>query len=174
MLGSCIHTVIARGMSATTGSGISQEKANMLAATCVTKPCTLLEDRCQNLKYIGLSALTKILPTHPHLVGEHNDIILRCIIDPDISIRTRSLNLIVGIANKENLTEIVKRLITHLLPSNEGDQHSSVNNDNESVTAALRDPTHRADIVPRIIPIFSFLSWPDDDAPCSQQTTDRT
>ncbi|KAG0208037.1 hypothetical protein BGX31_002448, partial [Mortierella sp. GBA43] len=105
------------------------------------------------MKYIGLSALTKILPTHPHVVGEHKDIILKCINDPNISIRTRAFDLIVWIDNKENWPEIVKRLITH--PSNEGDQHSSINNNNGSATAALRDPTHRADIVPRITPIYS-------------------
>lgn len=108
------------------------------------------------VKYIGLLALTKILPTHPHLVGEHKDIILKCIDDPDISIRMRALDLIVGMANKKNLTEIVKRLITHLLPSNEG-EHSSINNG--SATAALMDPTYRADIIRRIIFICSQNSY---------------
>lgn len=108
------------------------------------------------VKYIGLLALTKILPTHPHLVGEHKDIILKCIDDPDISIRMRALDLIVGMANKKNLTEIVKRLITHLLPANEG-EHSSINNG--SATAALMDPTYRADIVRRIVFICSQNSY---------------
>ncbi|KAI8352974.1 hypothetical protein B0O80DRAFT_487720 [Mortierella sp. GBAus27b] len=89
LLGYCFHTVIAGGMSATTGSGSNVEQANMLAATCVTELCTFLEDQ-QNLEYIGLSALTKIL-THPHLVGEHKDIILKCINDPDISIADKRL-----------------------------------------------------------------------------------
>ncbi|KAI8352965.1 adaptin N terminal region-domain-containing protein, partial [Mortierella sp. GBAus27b] len=159
LLYECIHTVIAGGMLATTGSGSNVEQANMLAATCVTKLRTFLEDQDQNLKYIGLLALTKILPTHPHLVGEHKDIILKCIDDPDISIRMRALDLIVGMANKKNLTEVVKRLITHLLPSNEGDQHSSINNNNGSATAALMDPTYRADIVRRIIFICSQNSY---------------
>ncbi|KAI8352957.1 hypothetical protein B0O80DRAFT_452628 [Mortierella sp. GBAus27b] len=85
-----------------------------------------------------------------------------------------SLDLIVGMTNRENLTEIDKRLIVQLLPSNEGDQHSSINNNNGSVTTALRDPTYRADIVPRIIFICSVLSYSDDGAPCSRQTTDGT
>lgn len=48
------------------------------------------------VKYIGLLALGKILPTHPKLVAEHKDLILECIDDPDISIRIRALDLIVG------------------------------------------------------------------------------
>ncbi|KAF8936356.1 AP-3 complex subunit delta [Dissophora ornata] len=157
LLYECIHTVIAGGMLATTGSGSNAESANNLAATCVTKLRTFLEDPDQNLKYIGLLALTKILPTHPHLVAEHKDIILKCIDDPDISIRMRALDLIVGMANKKNLTEIVKRLISHLLPANDSEP-SSVNNNGSALTA-LMDPAYRADIIRRIVFICSQNSY---------------
>ncbi|KAF9153748.1 AP-3 complex subunit delta [Linnemannia schmuckeri] len=159
LLYECIHTVIAGGMLATTGSGSNAESANMLAATCVTKLRTFLEDPDQNLKYIGLLALTKILPTHPHLVAEHKDIILKCIDDPDISIRMRTLDLIVGMANKKNLTEIVKRLISHLLPINENEVTTSSLLNNGAATAALMDPSYRADIIRRIIFICSQNSY---------------
>ncbi|KAF9115055.1 AP-3 complex subunit delta [Mortierella sp. AM989] len=156
LLYECIHTVIAGGMLITTGSGSNAESANNLATTCVTKLRTFLEDPDQNLKYIGLLALTKILPTHPHLVGEHKDIILKCIDDPDISIRMRALDLIVGMANKKNLTEIVKRLISHLLPAVES-EHAPINNG--SAMTALMDPVYRADIIRRIVSICSQNSY---------------
>lgn len=111
------------------------------------------------VKYIGLLALTKILPTHPHLVAEHKDIILKCIDDPDISIRMRTLDLIVGMANKKNLTEIVKRLISHLLPINENEVTTSSSLNNGAATAALMDPTYRADIIRKIIFICSQNSY---------------
>ncbi|KAG0213882.1 AP-3 complex subunit delta [Mortierella sp. GBA30] len=155
LLYECIHTVIAGGMLATSGSGSNAESANTLAATCVTKLRTFLEDPDQNLKYISLLALTKILPTHPHLVGDHKDIILKCIDDPDISIRMRALDLIVGMANKKNLTEIVKRLISHLLPANESE---TANNSGAAITA-LMDPVYRADIIRRIVFICSQNSY---------------
>ncbi|KAG0259626.1 AP-3 complex subunit delta [Mortierella polycephala] len=156
LLYECIHTVISGGMLATTGSGSNVESANTLAQTCVTKLRTFLEDPDQNLKYISLLALTKILPTHPHLVGDHKDIILKCIDDPDISIRMRALDLIVGMASKKNLNEIVKRLISHLLPSNESE--SSVSNNGSAMTA-LMDPVYRADIIRRIVFICSQNSY---------------
>lgn len=106
------------------------------------------------MKYIGLLALTKILPTHPHLVAEHKDIILKCIDDPDISIRMRALDLIVGMANKKNLTEIVKRLISHLLPA--ANETEPVAN---TASTALMDPTYRADIIRRIVFICSQNSY---------------
>ena len=51
------------------------------------------------VKYVGLLALAKILPTHPKHVAEHRDIILKCIDDSDISIRLRSLDLVVGMVS---------------------------------------------------------------------------
>lgn len=48
LLYECIHTVIAGGMLATTGTGSNAESANTLAATCVTKLRTFLEDPDQN------------------------------------------------------------------------------------------------------------------------------
>ena len=43
----------------------------------------------QNLKYLGLLAMSKILKTHPKSVQGHKDLILRCLDDPDESIRLR-------------------------------------------------------------------------------------
>lgn len=53
LLYECIHTVIAGGMLATTGSGSNAESANMLAATCVTKLRTFLEDPDQNRTWLA-------------------------------------------------------------------------------------------------------------------------
>ncbi|KAF9434320.1 AP-3 complex subunit delta [Entomortierella beljakovae] len=156
LLYECIHTVIAGGMLVANSTGSNVESANNLAATCVAKLRTFLEDADQNLKYIGLLALTKILPTHPHLVAEHKDMVLKCIDDPDISIRMRTLDLVVGMANKKNLPEIVKRLISHLLPAVETEQAQL---DNGSATTALMDPAYRADIIRRIINICSQNSY---------------
>ncbi|CAG8435804.1 5990_t:CDS:10 [Ambispora gerdemannii] len=89
LLYECIHTVITGGM-------LNASNSDALAAMCVNKLRTFLEDPDQNLKYIGLLALSKILPTHPRLVAEHRDIILKCIDDADISIRLRALDLVVG------------------------------------------------------------------------------
>jgi AP-3 complex subunit delta-1 len=46
------------------------------------------------VKYIALLALVKIVPSHPHLVAEHQDMILASINDDDMSIRLRALDLI--------------------------------------------------------------------------------
>ncbi|KAG9286104.1 hypothetical protein G9A89_022781 [Geosiphon pyriformis] len=142
LLYECVHTVITGGMlSMATNS-------DSLAAMCVNKLKTFLEDPDQNLKYIGLLALGKIVPTHPKLVAEHRDIILQCIDDADISIRLPALDLVVGMVNKKNLPDIVKRLMAHLLPSPADDSPPS-----------LLEPAYRADIINRIVFVCSQNSY---------------
>ncbi|CAG8496630.1 6148_t:CDS:10 [Ambispora leptoticha] len=147
LLYECIHTVIIGGMLNTLNS-------DALASMCVNKLRIFLEDPDQNLKYIGLLALGKILPTHPRLVAEHRDIILKCIDDADISIRLRALDLVVGMVNKKNLPDIVKRLMAHLLPSSNDD-----NENNTVTTLTLLEPVYRTDIINRILYICSQNSY---------------
>jgi AP-3 complex subunit delta-1 len=47
-------------------------------------------------------------------VSQQQDVILECIDDPDISIRMRALDLVVGMVNADNLTAIVGRLMRQL------------------------------------------------------------
>ena len=113
LLYECVHTCIIGGML-TGPSGYS------LAKTCVTKLANFLSDSDQNcemkassdlvrrsnariqVKYIALLALTKIVPTHPHLVAEYESQILESINDPDLSIRMRALDLLSAMASQDS------------------------------------------------------------------------
>ena len=66
------------------------------------------------MKYVALLAFEKIVRSHPNLVSQQQDVILECIDDPDISIRMRALDLVVGMVNSDNLTAIVGRLMRQL------------------------------------------------------------
>jgi AP-3 complex subunit delta len=66
------------------------------------------------VKYVALLAMEKIVQSHPYLVSLHHDVILECIDDPDITIRSRSLDLVVGMVNSDNLATIVSRLMRQL------------------------------------------------------------
>lgn len=63
---------------------------------------------------MALLAFDKIVRSHPYLVSQQQDVILECIDDPDISIRMRALDLVVGMVNIENLHAIVGRLMRQL------------------------------------------------------------
>ncbi|XP_055911351.1 AP-3 complex subunit delta [Eupeodes corollae] len=110
LLYECINTVIAVLISIS--SGMPNHSASI--QLCVQKLRILIEDSDQNLKYLGLLAMSKILKTHPKSVQSHKDLILACLDDKDESIRLRALDLLYGMVSKKNLMEIVKRLLGHM------------------------------------------------------------
>lgn len=110
LLYECVNTVIAVLISLS--SGMPNHSASI--QLCVQKLRILIEDSDQNLKYLGLLAMSKILRTHPKSVQSHKDLILQCLDDKDESIRLRALDLLYGMVSKKNLMEIVKRLMTHV------------------------------------------------------------
>ncbi|PVD23927.1 hypothetical protein C0Q70_17203 [Pomacea canaliculata] len=110
LLYECINTVIAVLVSIS--SGIPNHSASI--QLCVQKLRILIEDSDQNLKYLGLLAMSRILATHPKSVQAHKDLILQCLDDKDESIRLRALDLLYGMVTKKNLMEIVKKLMVHM------------------------------------------------------------
>lgn len=66
------------------------------------------------VKYVALLAFTKIVELHPYLVQAQEDVIMECLDDADISIRSKALELVVGMANASNLMSIVDRLMAQL------------------------------------------------------------
>lgn len=100
-------------------SKIPKSRASAYRQLCVQKLRIFIEDNDQNLKYLGLLAMKKMLQIHSKSVRTHQDIILSCLEDKDESIRLRALDLLYGMVSKENLTTsagdgIVDRLMKHV------------------------------------------------------------
>ncbi|XP_048481797.1 AP-3 complex subunit delta [Plutella xylostella] len=110
LLYECINTVIAVLISIS--SGMPGHAASV--QLCVQKLRILIEDSDQNLKYLGLLAMSRILKSHPKSVQAHKDLVLACLDDKDESIRLRALGLLYGMVSKKNLMEIVKKLMLHM------------------------------------------------------------
>ena len=111
LLYECINTVIAVLISISNeGPGDHTPSIQL----CVQKLGVLIEDSDQNLKYLGLLAMGRILTTHPKAVQAHKDIVMRCLDDKDDSIRLRALDLLYGMVSKKNIMEIVKKLMEHV------------------------------------------------------------
>jgi len=66
------------------------------------------------VKYVALLAFNKIVITHPYLVAQQEDVIMDCIDSPDMSIRLRALDLVVGMVSSDNLMSIVSQLMRQL------------------------------------------------------------
>ncbi|KAF1360318.1 Adaptor protein complex AP-3 delta subunit [Lizonia empirigonia] len=112
LLYECISGIIQGGiLEAVEGTAEGEEVAKL----CVGKLRGMMViEGDSNLKYVALLAFDKIVGSHPYLVGQQQDVILECIDDPDISIRMRALDLVVGMVNPDNLTAIVGRLMRQL------------------------------------------------------------
>lgn len=59
--------------------------------------------------------MAKIVPSHPYLVADYQDMILSSVSDQDISIRMRALDLVSAMVNKHNLQPIVQQILSHLV-----------------------------------------------------------
>ncbi|XP_034841147.1 AP-3 complex subunit delta isoform X1 [Maniola hyperantus] len=110
LLYECINTVIAVLISISSGMPGHASSVQL----CVQKLRILIEDSDQNLKYLGLLAMSRILKSHPKSVQAHKDLVLACLDDKDESIRLRALGLLYGMVSKKNLMEIVKKLMVHM------------------------------------------------------------
>lgn len=51
------------------------------------------------VQYIALLAMVKITPTHPHLIAEYQEEIMRSLDDSDVSIRMRALELVTSMVS---------------------------------------------------------------------------
>ncbi|KIW01744.1 uncharacterized protein PV09_06920 [Verruconis gallopava] len=113
LLYECIHGIVQGGiLESVEGTAEGDE----LARLCVGKLRSMLTvEGDPNLKYVALLVFQRIVTSHPYLVSLHQDVILQCIDDPDISIRMRALDLAVGMVNADNLQLIVDRLVAQLL-----------------------------------------------------------
>lgn len=100
-------------------SKIPKARASAYRQLCVQKLRIFIEDSDQNLKYLGLLAMKKMLQIQAKSVRAHQDIILGCLEDKDESIRLRALDLLYGMVSEDNLTTtagdgIVDRLMKHV------------------------------------------------------------
>ncbi|KAL1304667.1 hypothetical protein AAFC00_003626 [Neodothiora populina] len=127
LLYECINGIIQGGILET-AAGTTE--GDSIARLCVGKlRGMLVVEGDPNLKYVALLAFTKIVGSHPQLVAQHQDVIVECIDDPDISIRTRALELVTGMVDPNNLMSIVERLLRQLREATEPDITDDPQND---------------------------------------------
>lgn len=110
------------------------------------------------MRYIALLALTKLLPTHPHLLTTHSNTILKCIDDADTSIRSRALDLIEGMVDRSNLQVIVRKLLSQLSPAPVS-AVSALNNisaTGSSAASSIASPSYKASLVQIILRMTTF------------------
>ncbi|KAL8852418.1 MAG: hypothetical protein Q9221_002724 [Calogaya cf. arnoldii] len=112
LLYECINGIVQGGILESV-DGIREGEE--IASLCVGKlRGMIVVEGDPNLKYVALLAFKKIVPSHPDLVSQHQDVIMDCIDDLDVSIRLQALELSAGMVNRANLIDLVDRLLRQL------------------------------------------------------------
>jgi AP-1 complex subunit gamma-1 len=73
-----------------------------------------LSNRDNNIRYVALNTLTKVVGIEPTAVQRHRNTILDCLRDPDVSIRRRALELSFMLINESNVRVLVRELLSFL------------------------------------------------------------
>ncbi|KAJ9637158.1 clathrin associated protein complex large subunit [Coniosporium tulheliwenetii] len=73
-----------------------------------------LANRDNNIRYVALNTLIKVVAIEPNAVQRHRNTILDCLRDPDISIRRRALDLSFTLVNESNVRVLIRELLSFL------------------------------------------------------------
>jgi AP-3 complex subunit delta-1 len=87
-----------------------------IVTLCAQTLRSYVEEADQNLKYLGLVGFGGLMKSHPRVLSapDYRPLILACLSDQDVTIRTRALDLLTGMASRKNLMELVTQLLTHV------------------------------------------------------------
>jgi AP-1 complex subunit gamma-1 len=78
-----------------------------------------LVNRDNNIRYVALNTLSKVVRSNFSAVQRHRSTIVDCLKDPDISIRRRALDLVYSLVNRKNIRPLVGELLGYLLVADE-------------------------------------------------------
>lgn len=99
----CVQTI----MSIESETGLRVLAINILGR--------FLLNRDNNIRYVALNTLSKVITKDAASVQRHRNTIVDCLKDPDISIRQRALELIYQLVNETNVTALVREMLNYLV-----------------------------------------------------------
>ncbi|CAM9768696.1 unnamed protein product [Ectocarpus sp. 4 AP-2014] len=114
LLYECIHTMTLALPFTRKADGTESKAVPAAVRLCSDHLRKFTEDPDQNLKYLGLVGFVNLMRSHPRAVAEHRALVLACLSDDDVTIRTRALELLTGMVTKRNLEDLVLNLLQHV------------------------------------------------------------
>ena len=99
----CVKTI----MGVESDSGLRTLAINILGR--------FLLNRDNNIRYVALHSLTKVIHEDNAAVQRHRNTIVECLKDPDISIRQRALDLVYQLVNESNVEALTAELLNYLV-----------------------------------------------------------
>ncbi|KAL3677813.1 hypothetical protein R1sor_020769 [Riccia sorocarpa] len=73
-----------------------------------------LANRDNNIRYVALNTLVKVVSVDTQAVQRHRTTIVECVKDSDVSIRRRALELVYALVNETNVKALTKELLEYL------------------------------------------------------------
>lgn len=110
----CIHTLTLALPFTKKADGTESRNVPGIVRLCSDQLRQFIDDPDQNLKYLGLVGFVELMKSHPKAVVEHKELVLLCLSDDDVTIRTRALELLTGMVTRKNLEELVAKLLQHV------------------------------------------------------------
>jgi AP-3 complex subunit delta-1 len=106
-----IHCVTLALQHTKKADGSDAKNVPTVVRLCTDRLRELVRDPDQNLKYLGLVGLVGLMKSAPRVVAEHRELVLACLMDEDVTIRLRALELVCGMCTRRNLGDIVESLL---------------------------------------------------------------
>ncbi|KAL2641623.1 hypothetical protein R1flu_009210 [Riccia fluitans] len=78
-----------------------------------------LANRDNNIRYVALNTLVKVVSVDTQAVQRHRTTIVECVKDSDVSIRRRALELVYALVNQSNVKALTKELLEYLKVSDQ-------------------------------------------------------
>jgi len=96
--------------------GTMPSNISSIVALCAKTLKDFVQESDQNLKYLGLVGFGSLMVSHPKVLSaqDYRPLILACLSDEDITIRTRALDLLNGMATRKNIIELITQLLRHV------------------------------------------------------------
>lgn len=97
---------------------LSIEAENGLRVLAINVLGKFLLNRDNNIRYVALTTLTKVVTADIDAVQRHRNTIVDCLKDPDLSIRRRALDLIYALVDDSNIKVLAHELLSFLQSAN--------------------------------------------------------
>lgn len=107
----CISTVTLALPHTRREDGTEAKNAGSALKVCSSFIRDFIKDEDQNLKYLGLVGLINLMKVSPLVAVEHRDLVLKCLADDDMTIKSRALDLLAGMVTKKSLVDLVQHLL---------------------------------------------------------------
>jgi AP-1 complex subunit gamma-1 len=131
----CVQTI----MEVESDSGLRVLAVNILGR--------FLLNRDNNIRYVALNSLSKVVSEDIAAVQRHRNTIVDCLKDADVSIRQRALELIYQLVNDQNVTALTTELLNYLVVAQTEHKTNLVSKITQIVESYSPNPKWRVDTI---------------------------